>query len=85
MVIRLLERRHELREIEWKQAARRAGTIAAVIANTHRDPKKQPKPFMGEDFFPELKVPEEPRKKQTWEEQLLIMKAWSHLMDGNPL
>jgi hypothetical protein len=29
----------------------RAGTVASVIANVHRDPKHKPSPFQPSDFF----------------------------------
>lgn len=84
MILRLLERTTELRELEWSLADHRAGVIAAVIANTRRDPQKTPKPYEPRDFFPGL--PEtEGRKEQSVEDQLVIMRAWTHLLDGNPL
>lgn len=33
---------------DWRQA----GTIAAVMANTVRDPEKQDEPYRAEDFMP---------------------------------
>ena len=83
MIQRLLDRTTELRELEWSLADHRAGVIAAVIANTRRDPKKHPKPYEPRDFFPGL--PQAERKTQSVEDQLLIMKANVHLLNGNPL
>lgn len=37
----------------------RAGTVAATLANIHRDRKARPSPFTSEDFFPSEEVPEE--------------------------
>lgn len=33
----------------------RIGTLAAITANSNRDPKRRPQPFKPEDFFPSLK------------------------------
>lgn len=33
----------------------RAGQIAAVIANTHRDPERHPDAFTADDFMPSLR------------------------------
>ena len=66
-----------------ERADYRAASIAAVIANVNRS-KKQ-KPYKIEDFL--LKFGEaEPKKKQTWQEQLAIMKllAASYSTDPGP-
>lgn len=84
MLLRLLERTTELQTLEWSLADHRAGVIAAVIANTRRDPKTHPKPYEPRDFFPRLPQAER-RKQQSVEDQLLIMRANVHLMAGNPL
>jgi len=34
-----------------QRADTRAALVAMLIANTHRDPKKQPKPFTIQDFM----------------------------------
>jgi len=34
------------------RAEYQAGLLMAVIANIQREPKKRPKPFVPEDFFP---------------------------------
>jgi len=36
----------------------RSGIIASLIANTNRDPKRQPKPFEPVDFMPYYEKPQ---------------------------
>ncbi|MCK6475321.1 MAG: hypothetical protein L6Q35_00650 [Phycisphaerales bacterium] len=43
----------------------RAGVLACLFANAHRDQKERPQPFRPSDFFPTL---EEPRPEPTDEE-----------------
>jgi len=47
----------------------RSGLVAAMVANTARDPKKHRKPYQPEDFMPNM----EPKRPQTW--QALKQKA----------
>lgn len=65
---------------EWQAYARidpfgeeredqRAGVIAAVIANVHRDPKKRKDPFDWEWF---LRPKDKPKEPQTWQQMLTI-------------
>jgi hypothetical protein len=53
-----------------------AGQIAAVTANVHRDPKKQPEPFTAADFGPGLRqtiVKPEPILLEDPEAQSLLL------------
>ena len=56
----------------------RFGTVAAVIANVHRDPKKRRKPHSWQDFFRP-----EPEKPQTWEDMLAVMTMWVETTSGD--
>ncbi|MFO0773712.1 MAG: hypothetical protein U0172_03490 [Nitrospiraceae bacterium] len=47
--------------------SRRAGIVAAILANANRNPKKG-RPFTPRDFFPEL--PKTGRPQQSIDEQL---------------
>lgn len=38
----------------------RLGTLAALIANSNRNPKKRPKPFYPSDFMPDPVEPDPP-------------------------
>lgn len=40
----------------------RAGVIASVIANVHRDSKKRPRPFKASDFMLQFGPDERPKK-----------------------
>lgn len=46
--------------------------LAAVVANTARDPKKRPRPFDGRDF---LLWDDAERPEQTMEEQMELFRA----------
>lgn len=59
--------------LEWMQFAalepwgaiqddRRAGTVAAVTANVHRDPRRRPAPYQPRDFMPILRDNSRPRR-----------------------
>ncbi len=41
-----------------ERADLRSGIVSAVIANVHRDAKKQPKPYQPTDFMPYWQKPE---------------------------
>jgi hypothetical protein len=61
----------------WKQKQKRedmrAGVLAALTANLHRDPKRQTKPYEPGDFFPGLR----PRDSRPKAEQLKqALEAW---------
>lgn len=59
----------------------RAGIIASTIANANRDPKKKPDPWTAADFMPTRNG--KPRqKRQTWQEQLEIVKALNAAFGG---
>jgi hypothetical protein len=49
----------------------RAGIVASVIANTHRDAKRKIEPFTPQDFMPNFDA--QPVKMQPW--QVLLDKA----------
>ncbi len=59
----------------------RAGIVASVIANTHRDARRKPEPYQPADFMPRF----EPTKKklQTWQEQLEIARLITIALGGN--
>ncbi len=88
--VRKIERRLSAKRfLEWEAYAQlepfdarrgdyRAASIAAVIANVNRDPKKQTKPFTVEDFVLQFGGEDEkPRaaQKQPWQQKLSIAKA----------
>jgi hypothetical protein len=74
LLFRLLERRGELERLNTIRADRRAGEVTALIANVHRDTKKQRDPFSWLDFFPEHR----PKPKaQTADEMAVAMRRWS--------
>jgi len=45
----LVTHNREVADVRW-QADLRAGLVAAVVANTARDPKKRPRPWTPSDF-----------------------------------
>lgn len=65
MPVAELQERMSSREFtEWKVflelekghlPAHRAGVLASLLANIHRDHKRHPNPYRPEDFFPELR------------------------------
>lgn len=57
----------------------RAGTIAAVVAETRRDGKKRPKPYTWLDFFPQH------RSRQAWQDQLAIVEMLNAIFGGRDL
>lgn len=68
----------------------RSGTVAAVIANTNRDPKKRPRPFTPSDFMPEFGKPQEtgPRRKpltdpEEWTKVIGMAKALGRARAGS--
>lgn len=57
--------------VSQQRADYRAGTIAALFGNLHRDEKRRPEPFVAADFFASLPRPrpeEEEEKEATQEE-----------------
>lgn len=59
----------------------RAGIIASVTANVHRDAKRRPDAFTPQDFMPRFEV--ETRKKlQTWQDQLEIARLITIALGG---
>lgn len=55
----------------------RIGTLAATMANLHRDKKKRSKAYKWLDFFPEASV-----KKQTWQDMLRIVEVLNEAFGG---
>lgn len=55
----------------------RAGLVAATVANTNRDPKKQRKPFLPKDFMPQRR--QDPASPQSPEEQVGVMQSWARV------
>ncbi len=71
----LLIRRHNQKEEAYTMMAdRRSAQICAILANIHRDTKKQPQPYELKDFMPEFKK-SAPKKVQTREEQVETLMA----------
>lgn len=56
----------------------RAGTIAATIANSHRDPNLKPQPFTSQDFMPDFdgsRTKSKPMRRQEWAQVKSMAKA----------
>lgn len=70
LLVSLVERHRE----HERRADRRAGEVAALMANINRDTKKRREPFTWLDIFPEYKEPEKP---QTDEQMLAAMQMWA--------
>lgn len=51
----------------------RIGTLAAITANSNRDPKRRPKPFKPEDFFTSLR---EESKTRTGTKKPMMADDW---------
>ena len=62
----------------------RFAQLAAILANANRNQKKRKKPFTQAEFMPDRrgKRKAEPKKKQTWQEQLEIAKALTLAFGG---
>ena len=65
----------------------RAGVISSLFANSCRDPKRRPQPFMPKDFFPSLEEPKKDQEKprQTAAEQIATAAAITKLLGGTDL
>lgn len=61
-----------------ERADRRAATVAATVANVHR-PKGR-RAYKAEDFMPHYG----PRRPQTWQEQLEIVKGIHNALRSKP-
>ena len=57
----------------------RAAIVAATVANTARDPKKQ-RAFVPSDFMPDFE-----REPQSWEQQLQIVEMLNVAFGGRDL
>jgi hypothetical protein len=53
----------------------RAATIASVIANVNRNPKKRSRPYSPKDFMPDYDSAQKSKKGEFTREQWLAMKA----------
>ena len=73
----LILRKNNLDQKLKKEADFRAGVIASVYANVHRDKKKKPIPYKPQDFMPVGKKPE-----QSWETQLKIVEMLNVAFGG---
>lgn len=60
----------------------RAGQVAAVVANTHRNRKKKTLAWEPKDFFPALKGP---KRRQTLDEMLRAAEAITLAFRGHDL
>lgn len=56
--------------------------ITSVIAEVNRDRKKRHKPFAPGDFMPKKR---KPRRVQTWQEQMEIVKLWNKALGGEEI
>ena len=56
----------------------RAALICSVLANTARDPKRKPRPFIPDDFMPKKE-----RKQQTAKQMLTTVKMLNAAFGGN--
>lgn len=50
----------------------------AVLANTVRDPKRQPKPFTPADFIPKWDTP----PAMPWQQMLANAQQWTRALNG---
>ena len=66
-----------LEQFSAERADYRAGVIASVVANAHRDTKKRKKPFQPKDFMPEFDRERSKPKQQSWQDMMAIMKGLS--------
>ena len=73
----LILRKNNLDQKLKKEADFRAGVIASVYANVHRDKKKKPAPYIPQDFMPVEKKPE-----QNWKTQLKIVEMLNVAFGG---
>lgn len=63
----------------WDRKVRRedyrAGVLACLFANAHRDQKERPRPFRPSDFFPSLAEPRPEPTDDELEAQLDLLAA----------
>jgi hypothetical protein len=83
LVLRLAGHLADRRTEDRRLASLRAGVIASVIANTHRDPSKTPEAFVPSDFFTGLDETEDGvKEEQSDEDMLLTLKGISAVING---
>jgi hypothetical protein len=58
----------------------RAGIVAAVQANIHRDEKRRSDPYTWDDF-----LRPKPTEPQSWQQMLVIAEMWQAAMGGPDL
>lgn len=73
----LIARKNNADQKLKKEADFRAGVIASVYANVHRDKKKKTAPYKPQDFMPVEKKPE-----QNWKTQLKIVEMLNVAFGG---
>lgn len=62
---------------------RRAGVVAMLIANAHRDPEVHPEGFQPADFFPSLpRVEEEEEEEQGPEDHIRVLEFIATMVTG---
>jgi hypothetical protein len=61
-----------------ERADLRAGIVASVIANTHRDRKKKPRPYVPGDFMPKFGKQKKRRQSQNELKMKLTLFAKAH-------
>lgn len=61
----------------------RAASIVQVVANTMGRGKKQ-KPYTLDEMRLKFGEPDQPKRKQTWQEQLEILKIFASMHNASP-
>jgi len=74
--------RFEVWQASEKNKDLRAGHIAAAVANSVRDRKKQKKPIEPWDFFPNLKPKRKRSDKPHWQGMLDLVKQMNARLGG---
>jgi hypothetical protein len=69
--------------VERDIANHRAGVLAAVLGNIHRDEKRRPAPFTSDDFFPpSTPLPDMIPVRQSTEEQIRYVEMLNVALGG---
>jgi hypothetical protein len=72
---------YELEPFGEERSDLRSGTIAAVVANTARDPKKRRRPYKASDFM--HRFDQEPgEERPRWEAQLALVEQLNVAFGG---
>ena len=66
-------------DVERKHQDQGFGIVSSVIANCHRNPKKQKKPFVAEDFMPVYQAKKKSPKslKMYWDSVVVPQAAYA--------